>query len=141
MYSYEASVTEMLNVLGWRTLQERRFVSRQTMLYKTIAQQTACTIPDYIVPSASTRRASHCKQYNVPVTTLDAYKFSYFPRTIRAWTILPAGIVEASNPDIFKAELQKAFLDGRLHMIPPKSRDQPLRLGSTKAVAAVGPVY
>ena len=142
LYSYEESVTAMLNTLGWRSLQERRFISRQCMLYKTIQMQTACTFPSYVTPQSRTTRASHDLQYCAPTgKLLDVYKYSFFPRTVRAWNILPADIVEASSPDIFKQALQQAFLDGHLHMMVPKDKTQRPRLGSTRAVSTVGPVY
>ena len=140
-YDREASVTAILSTLGWRTLQERRFISRQSMLYKTINKLTACTIPEYMPQSERSTRNSHSLQYIVPTTNLEAYRFSFFPRTFRVWNILPAEIVEVTSPDNFKLALQQAFINGHMYTVAPKNIEQRPRLGSTRAVFAVGPVY
>ena len=148
-YDYEADVKAMVTALGWRTLQERRFISRQCMLYKAIHGLAACNIPSYFPKSSGTTRTSHNQQHVTPKARIEMYGYSYFPRTIRTWNILPAGIVELPkiDCDIFKTELQRAFNDGQMYMvIPPKANSRSLeqrrqRLGSTRAVTAVGPVY
>ena len=102
---------------------------------------TACAIPAYFVPASGNLRSSHSLRYDVPTTSLDAYKYSYFPRTFRIWNILPEEIVGASSPDIFKQTLHQAFVDGHMHTVAPKDTRQRPRLGSTRVVSAVGPVY
>ena len=140
-YSREASVTTMLSSLGWRLLQERRFVSRQAMLYKTINQQTATRMPSYITPASQSNRESHNIRFNTPIPKMDLYKFSYFPRTVRAWNILPQHIVQAQSVGMFKELLMKEFTNGHMYMVAPKDTTKTPRLGSTSCVSAVGPIY
>ena len=141
-YSREASVSDMLNKLGWRTLQERRFIARQAMFYKTVNQQTATALPSHITPvSSRPTRESHNIRFTVPSTHMDLYLYSYFPRTVRFWNILPKHIVEAQSVDILKELLLKDFLNGHMYMVAPKSTEETPRLGSTSCVSAVGPVY
>ena len=141
-YSREASVTAMLNSLGWRLLQERRFISRQAMFFRAIKQQTATLLPSYITPPpARSIRSSHDTRYVVPSGNADYYRHSYFPRTVRAWNILPDHVVQAQDVDTFKDLLRKEFLDGHMYMVAPKNTEDTLRLGSTSSVRSVGAIY
>ena len=139
-YSREASVTDMLNTLEWRPLQERRCINRLTMFYKTVHLKTACIIPQWFPPTthAYASRASHQLQYGSPNTNSDTYRLSFFPRTVRTWNILPVDIVLSPSQDIFKNQLQQCFLDGRMFMVPPKDLTQTPRLGCTSSVSRVG---
>ena len=153
-YDREASVGTMQQQLGWRPLQERRFISRQAMLYKTVMplrqteatlppkQLTANTLPSYITPVTDrVTRTGHEHCFNRPRSSIDDYRFSYFPRTLRAWNILPEHIVNAGSVDTFKDLLLKEFLEGRMFMVDPRSKQHKPRLGNTSVVTAVGPVY
>ena len=63
-YSHRSSTTHLLNTLGWRSLQERRFMLRLAMFYKIVHQQTACTLPPFVHPYTSRDlRASHKVQF------------------------------------------------------------------------------
>ncbi len=75
---------------------------------------------------------------------MDVYKFSFFPRTIRAWNILPDYVVLSPRTDIFKKQLEVAFSEGILHVVPPRDlRDvtQTPRFCSTDQVSVMGAVY
>ena len=140
-YSREASVTDMVKNLEWRSLQERRFIARQTMLYKALNAKAACPIPPHFPPSPPQHRTSHDQLRNMPRCHLETYKYSFFPRTIRIWNILPASLVQATTPEIFKSALQKQFLEGKIHVVPPRGLFDRPRLGSTGRVVGIGPVY
>ena len=80
-------------------------------------------------------------------TRLDAYKYSFFPHTIRIWNILPEQVAirvaPNEDPDAarFKAALQGQFISGYIYAVPPRGTQERPRLRSTPSVAAVGPVY
>ena len=52
---------------------------------------------------------------------IDLYRFSYYPRTIRTWNLLPSEIVAAQTIASFTAALTKAINDGRIVIIYPKA--------------------
>ena len=87
-----------------------------TSLY---ALQDNKNIPAYTHPHSTSLRASHDQQYRVPHTTnpIDAYTYSFFPRTISIWNILPAALVHASTIEGFKNGLQKEFLSGNMYRL------------------------
>ena len=141
-HSRETSVTALMQVLQWRTLQERRLVTRMAMFYKAVNGQAACHIPQDFPPTTSCTRSNHNIWYHLPHTWLDRYKFSFFfPRTIRAWNILPTQLVQAPDTENFKTQLQQHFTSGLMYMVPPRGHYQCPCLGSSGCVSGVGPIY
>ena len=137
-HSRQASVTKLLEDLKWRTLLNRRFVARQTMLFKALNAQA---IPPHFPRTAQRTRTSHDQQMTIPSLHLDTYKYSFFPRTIRIWNILPACLVQAPSTDSFKMQLQQHLLTGNIYVIAPRDPMKRPRLGSSSRVEGLGPVY
>ena len=107
-YSREpGTVTNILNTLGWPSLQSRRKTSRLTLLYKATHDKAAINIPSYIRrPSISTRQYYPDKFSQISTST-DAYKFSFLPRTITDWNSLPPEAYQATTPESFKEIIQR----------------------------------
>ena len=103
-YHNTSSVSNMLQDLGWESLEERRAKSRLILMFKITHHLV--TIPTYyLVPAYSTTRASHIYKYQQIFTRTQFYQYSFFPRTIREWNKLPASVVEAPNLLAFKQAL------------------------------------
>ena len=149
----DVSVTALKDSLHWRSLQERRFIARQTLFYKAHHSLAAVDIPPYVGrpappnPDNREKRTSHNLQYKTGHSRVDSYKYSYFPRTITAWNILNECVVNALNEkkqpcaDIFKRRLAKEFATGSMWMVDPRGQMSRPRLGSTRSAGPVGPVY
>jgi hypothetical protein len=47
-------------------------------------------------------------QFNItqPVAQKDVYKFSFFPRTLREWKLLPASVTDADKLEEFSVRIQ-----------------------------------
>ena len=125
-----------MSTLGWRSLQERHFISRLGMFYQAHHHHTACTIPPYIPMTQPKTRTSHDLQYLPPQVYLDTYKFSFFPRCVKAWNILPSSIVSSSSVNAFKSTLQRSFTCGQIYMVPPRDFRQRPQLSSTSCAGA-----
>ena len=54
-----ASVSAMLETLGWRTLEQRRADSRLCLFYQIVNNMVAVPLPDYIKPNPRTSRRGH----------------------------------------------------------------------------------
>ena len=134
-------MTGLMQVLQWRTLQERRLVARLAMFYKAVNGQAACRIPQDFPPTTFRTSSSHNIEYYLPHTRLDCYKFSFFPRTIRAWNTLPTQLVQAPDTENFKTRLLQHFTSGSLYMVPPRGHYQSPRLGNSGCISGVGPIY
>ena len=81
-YNSHDSVTDMLNELGWKSLQFPRTIARLSMLYKfrnNLANVNNGNL--HSITYSSTRSSGHaCMTLN---TKCDFYKYSSFPRTLQ----------------------------------------------------------
>ena len=127
----EASVSGMLKNLGWQTLQTRRCIARLAMLHKTTNHLTATTLPTYVLPSQRTSlRGKHpCSLTPIRANT-DRYLYSYFPRTIRCWNILPVELIQLETSQEFKSTLSAGISAGDYMITNPRSVFNRPRLGS-----------
>jgi hypothetical protein len=79
-----SSVTDMIKDLNWESLEVRRKKARLTLLYKFSRNLVDVeTINNYLLGNNETRTrgSGHSYKYQVPKTTKDVFKFSFFPRT------------------------------------------------------------
>jgi len=131
VFTREASVSGMLKDLGWQTLQTRRCIARLAMLHKTTNHLTATTLPTYVLPSQRTSlRGKHpCSLTPIRANT-DRYLYSYFPRTIRCWNILPVELIQLETSQEFKSTLSAGISAGDYMITNPRSVFNWPRLGS-----------
>ena len=78
-YDRESSVSGMLAELKWDTVQERRYVTRQSQLWKTLHGKSAVVRPPYIMAPTIPVRGQHVYALRNPSTRTDGYKYSFFP--------------------------------------------------------------
>lgn len=102
-YHRYASVTDMIEDLGWTTLEMRRRQSRLIFMYKLTRGLIDIDNREYLVPhSESCMRRNHLFKFHVPYASKDVFKFSFFPRIITDWNCLPETIVSSTSLEIFK---------------------------------------
>ena len=106
-FDTRASVSDMLETLGWRSLQQRRADARLCLFFKIVNNMVAVSLPDYIQPNPRTSRRGHSRSFCQLHTGKDYYKFSFFPLAIVQWNALPEDVVSSPNLDIFKAAVGK----------------------------------
>ena len=101
------SITTMLSTLKWPVLYERRRWARLTLLYKLL--HNLLQIPERYLPSLSTSRTRchHNFKFTHYQTSIDNYKYAFFPRTVPDWNNLPAHIVYSDSLETFKFRLCK----------------------------------
>ena len=101
-YIKMASVTGMLQKLGWRSLEQRRADIRLVFLFKSINGLVAVDLSDQLVKQ--TRPSRHCNSmaYHVLVETKTYIQKSFLPRTLNQWNRLPEAIVQSTSLDAFK---------------------------------------
>ena len=105
-YQPTASVTAMIQDLGWKTLESRRTMTRLTLLYKMSRGEIDIDTDSFLRPHAESRtRASHSYRYRQDKATKNLYSYSFFPRTLRQWNNLPADIVESNSRSQFQSKL------------------------------------
>ena len=104
-YGTLSSVTNMLEILNWPSLESRRRISRLQTLYKGINNLSGLSIPHYFLPTQRSTRHHHFYHFIQPSTRTNYYQNSFFPKTIKDWNNLPVTIIESENIDIFTNHL------------------------------------
>ena len=99
-YRKTSSVDSMLEVLEWKSLQERRTAARLAMFYKMQNGLVATHPSQYLAP-----REDNNIKYHVPHSRVDTHLYSFFPRTVRPWNRLPSQTVHAPSLEAFKARV------------------------------------
>ena len=102
-----SSVSDMLDSLGWRTLQDRRMDAKLIMLYKIRHNLVALPASLYLTPATRSLRHSNSASYIIPSARCDYYHHSFFPSAIRHWNLLPQPVVDSATLELFKSRLQQ----------------------------------
>ena len=97
-----ASVSDMIETLGWRSLQQRRADARLCLFYKIIHGLVALPLPDYIQPNTRISRYCHSMTFRQLHTSRDYYKYSFFPLAVVQWNALPETVASLPNLEAFK---------------------------------------
>ena len=105
-YHNTSSVSEMILGLEWPTLHHRRRDGTLCMLYKIRAGLVAIDEKTYLTPVNRPTRHTNSQAYILPSCRSDGYKYSFFPRAIKAWNTLDESAVRAPTLDAFKKELE-----------------------------------
>ena len=100
-YSPYASVTQSLQSLGWRSLEQSRSDSRLCLFNKIINGLVAIDMPPYVHP-LRTLRNSHTLCFHQIQSTVDYYKYSFYPLSIVQRNRLLAHIALLPTFDSFK---------------------------------------
>jgi ribonuclease P/MRP protein subunit RPP40 len=105
----EGVVTELLKDLEWPSLADRRCRSRLILLYKIVNNLVAVDTGTLLLnPVRTTRSSSSSRHTFLKLSTnKDCYKYSFFPRTISEWNLLPGHIREADSLTAFKTKLSE----------------------------------
>ena len=78
-FDRKASVTKIVQDLGWRTLDQRRADARLCLFFKILHGLVAVPLPDYIQHSTRISRYCHSMTFRQVSTSTDYYKYSFFP--------------------------------------------------------------
>ena len=97
-YRNTSSVTDMLSQLQWDTLESRRTKIQLVMFFKIMNNLVDIPSVDYITPASTRTRSNNSKKILQYHTRTDVLKYSFFPRTILNWNLLPAAV--ADTPDL-----------------------------------------
>ena len=104
-YHNTSSVNDMLDNIGWPSLQHRRTVQRLCMLYKIHYRLVDIPIPNYIQPAQVITRYMNPLSYTKILSTRDYFAYQFFPRTIFQWNCLPAQIVSIPTIEAFRSSI------------------------------------
>ena len=103
---YRRTTSASQLIVGWQSLAERQKISRLTLLYKAINGLVAISVDELEHTSRSTR---HCvpDTFIILQSPVDAYKFSFYPRTVSDWNSLPSSARSTPSVNSFKTALHR----------------------------------
>ena len=105
-YSTYASVTQMQNELGLRNFEQRRADARVIMLFKIVHGLVAIPLPSYFEQPSRMTRHSHPLALRQIHTSVNYYKYSFFPAAVVYWNKLPCSVVTLSTLDQFSVAVR-----------------------------------
>ena len=106
-FARQASVTRIVQDLGWRTLDQRRADARLCLFYKIVHGLVAVPLPEYIQYSNRVSRYCHSMTFRQVSTSTDYYKYSFFPLAIVQWNALPQSVASSQSLEVFKTAVCK----------------------------------
>ena len=96
-----SSVTNMIETLGWRSLEYRRMDASLCLFYKIVNGLVLIPADQYLIPLLRSSRLHHPLAYQIPYSNCDYHRFSFFPRTNRVWNVLPQSFVIISTYEAY----------------------------------------
>ena len=106
-YRRTSSVGNMIGELDWQSLEERRRVASLMMFFKIHNNLVATEMPGSLTPKQHVipTRKENSLAYQVPGSTRDYHRMSFFPRTARLWNSLSDSTVRRKSPESFREAL------------------------------------
>jgi hypothetical protein len=95
-----ASVTEMLNELGWRSLEDRRIDARPVLMYKIVQGLVPVSCSSLLRPALRRSRNTHEHSFLPIVCNTSSHYLSFSPRTINQWNSIPSNIFTNCNTTV-----------------------------------------
>lgn len=106
-YSWRTSASALVKKAGLECLQKRRQRDRLKFMHLLFHDKLGIHKHTYIEPvSKRATRSHHNKKIKEYSCRTETFANSFFPRTIREWNRLPAGVVECPTTDSFVQILQ-----------------------------------
>ena len=107
-------VTNMVQSLGWESIQQRRYMDRLSMLFK-IQHGLVDISPEFVQPGDSHSRGS--QRIRQLEANKDVYRYSLYPRTISGWDRLPISVTNSHSIQGLREVLARLPLTLNLHWI------------------------
>ena len=101
-YRRTTPVTPLITNLGWDSLHTRRLLHQSTMFYKIHYNHVNIPFPPLVIPATLITRKDHMLKFQLPSTSTEAYRLSFYLRTIRIWNQLPSAAVCAPTVGMFR---------------------------------------
>jgi len=107
-YKRTSSVSQMVKQLGWPLLVNRRKCARLVELYKVIHNLSPVSSEPLKKPAISKTRYAQSGQTFINIyARTNSYKYSFFPRSICEWNLLPTTITTLPTVEQFHVHINK----------------------------------
>ena len=101
-YRWSTSSSHLVSAHGWDTLHHRRLLDQCSLFYKIHYGVVNIPMPPTLTPATYHARNDHDLKFAIPRSSIDAFKYSFFPRTVWMWNHLPGNVVHANGFPTFK---------------------------------------
>ena len=98
----------MIEDLGWEKLEARRQQLKAAMLYRIINHLVYIQATSLLIP-AGTHTRGHANRFLAPFGSVNTFKYSFYPSSIRLWNSLRAEVISALSLDGFKTRIGTAL--------------------------------
>ena len=112
----KTSTTELINKLGWETLETRQIQHQLTFFYKIKQNLVNINLPQHIITPCSCTRNSNPNKYIQIHARINTYAYSFYPRVIRAWNTLPPEVISIPTLHPFQQALSTIHLVAPAHL-------------------------
>ena len=110
------SVIHIQSKLGSQTLETRRLQHQLVFLHNIKYNLLNISLPQHlIVPCTRTRKSDPNKFVQIP-TRINTYAYSFYPKVIRAWNLLPNEIIRLPSIDTFLRAVSSLKLAPPAHL-------------------------
>ena len=107
-YHNTSSVSQLIETLGWQSLEQRRQISRLSMLFKIHTNLAHCLIiRSKLAPLPSRQRCSHSRQFQLIACRTQYTGASFLPLTVKDWNGLEENTMAALTLDTFVSRVSK----------------------------------
>ena len=103
-YRRNTKPADLITALGWPTLERRRIIKQATTFYKILNNIIEITPPP---PPGLLTRSRTRGQYIAPKCRINAMVFSFYPRAIRIWNMIPSKITNIKHPKSFQEAIME----------------------------------
>ena len=108
-YSYDYSVSQMLKDLALSSLENRRKISKLTLLYK-ISIKLLCIKEKGYLERADPRSRDASRNYQLKSAKIEIFKHSFVINTTKIWNNLPSVIKYTQSLEHFKTAVSQLFI-------------------------------
>ena len=84
-------------------LSTHRKIARLNIIHKTIGGHLTLPVQNYLCPAQRQTRHSHSSAFIKHPTRIDAYKYSFVPRTVRDWNNILQSVTCTTEISQFKS--------------------------------------
>lgn len=116
-YGYNTSVTALQKKLGWPSLEERRKVARLCEFFKIVKGTSPVPANDLSKLNRLSRSSSDGLNFAIMYSRTNIRKFSFFPRTIVDWNLLPYNIKSLTSIDSFHSSVTQHIFSHLHHHV------------------------
>ena len=102
-YRLSTSPSQLIADLHLDPLHHRRLFAQSTMFFKIYYNLVNIPLPSTINPAPFIGRKDHPHKLTIPDASVDTFKYSFYPRTVRIWNRLPYTALQTPSLSTFQA--------------------------------------